>query len=88
MNAEYVQYKVCLTWDDEASQMDAAVPTLGIGDYGPDTNAALDSLREMVSFHVECLLDEGERVPESDEGEGVYIRVQVPVRAAQIAPTT
>lgn len=81
MNAEYVQYKVCLSWDEETSQMDAAIPTLGIGDCGPDTNAALDSLREMVSFHVECLLDEGEQLPESDEGVGVYIRVPLPVRA-------
>ena len=85
MAGEYVQYKVCLTWNEETNQMDAAVPTLGIGDCGPDTNAALDSLREMVSFHVACLLDEGERLPESDEGEGVYIRVPLPVRAGQAA---
>lgn len=82
MAGEYVQYKVCLTWDEETSQTDASVPTLGIGDYGPDTNAALNSLRQMVSFHVECLLDEGEQLPEPDEGEGVYIRVRLPVRGA------
>ncbi|MDE2838014.1 MAG: hypothetical protein OXL97_10990 [Chloroflexota bacterium] len=81
MNAAYVQYKVSLTWDEETNQMDAAIPTLGIGDCGPDTNTALDYLREMAAFHIECLLDEGERLPESDEGEGVYIRVPLPVRA-------
>lgn len=81
MNAEYVQYKVCFIWDEETSQVVADIPTLGIADYGPDVNTALNYLREMAAFHVECLLDEGERLPESDEGEGVYIRTPLPVRA-------
>ncbi len=86
MDAEHVQYKVCLTWDEETGLMVADIPALGIADDGPDTPTALDSVREMALFHMECLLDEREQLPESDEGEGVYIRVQVPVRADQAAP--
>ena len=83
MNQGFVEYKVCLSWDEETSQMVAAIPALGISDYGPDTNAALDNLRQMASFHLECLLEEGEQVPgESDEDAGLFIRVQLPSRAA------
>ena len=81
MSTDFVQYKVCFTWDEETSQMVADIPTLDIGDCGPDTNTALNYSREMAAFHIECLLDEGEQLPESDEGEGVYIRVPIPVRA-------
>ena len=69
MNQGFVEYKVCLSWDSETSQMVAAIPALGISDYGPDTNAALDSVREMALFHIEGLIEEGKEVPmEAHEG--------------------
>ena len=88
MPAGFIDYRVVVSHDEETGQTVAEIPALGIADDGSDANTALDNLCQMATFHLECLLDEGEQVPESDEGEGVYIRVQVPVRAAQTAPTT
>ena len=88
MAGDFAEYRVCLSWDEETGLVVADIPALGIADDGPDATTALESVREMALFHIECLLDEGEQLPEPDEGEGVYIRVQVPVRATQAASTT
>jgi predicted RNase H-like HicB family nuclease len=77
----FVDYKIDVFWDEETKQVVVDAPALGIADCAPDVNEALEYFREMATFHVECLLDEGEQLPESDEGEGVYIRVPLPVRA-------
>ena len=75
MAGVFAEYRVCLFRDEETDLIVADVPTLGIADDGPDAPAAFESVREMALFHIECLLDEGEQLPGSDEGEGVYIRV-------------
>lgn len=80
-SAEYVQYQVTLEWDEETRQMVAVVDTLDIGDCGEDTESAIAWLHKMVEFHVECLIEEGNQLPDSDEGEGFYIRTPVPAHA-------
>ena len=83
MRAECADYKVRLHWDAATEQMVAEIPALGIGDYGANAAAALESLREMTAFHLECLEEEGRTAPqETDESEGVFIRVRRPSRAA------
>ena len=82
MAERFVDYKVCLSWDAETELVVADLPALGIADDGPDAPAALDSVREMAAFHIEGLIEKGQRVPEEpDRGEGVFIRTQVPVYA-------
>lgn len=83
MSAECADYKVRLQWDPGTEQMVAEIPALGIGDYGANAASALESLREMAAFHLECLSDEGKSAPsETDDGEGVFIRIRRPSRAA------
>ncbi len=83
MPKEFADYRVCLSWDPETKLVVADIPALGIADDGPDASTALDSVREMAAFHLECLAEEGSRVPvETYEGEGVFIRVRFPSRAA------
>ena len=83
MTAKCADYKVRLQWDAETEQVTAEIPALGIGDYGVNAASALESLREMAAFHLECLLEEGKAAPaETDDGEGVFIRVRRPSRAA------
>ena len=80
---ECADYKVRLQRDAETNQVVADIPALGISDYAPDEASALDSLREMAAFHLECLFEEGAPAPvETDESEGVFIRVRRPSRAA------
>ena len=83
MSKEFADYRVCLSWDSETKLVVADIPALGIADDGPDAPTALDSVREMAEFHLECLAEEGSEVPmETDVGEGVFIRVRFPIRAA------
>lgn len=83
MSPERLDYKVRLQWDAETNQVVADIPALGISDYVPDAALAFESLREMAAFHLECLLEEGTPAPvETDESEGVFIRVRRPSRAA------
>ena len=80
---QFVEYAVQISYDKETDQVVAEVPTLDIADYGPTVEEAMGSLREMVAFHLECLLEEGSAIPPSDaSNEGYFIRTTVPSRAA------
>ena len=62
------QFKVVLSRDPKTRQTVAHVPALDIADYGIDSEEALNSLRDMLVFHLECLVSEGKAVPR-DEGQ-------------------
>ena len=77
------QYWVKLIRDKETGQVVAKIPALGIADYGADSRTAIQRLKKMAAFHLECLELEGEPIPEEKHtGEGLYLRVKVPVVAA------
>ena len=63
MPAGFIDYRFTVLHDAETGQMVAAIPALGISDYGPDSASMLDRLRDMAAFHLECLLDEGSGYP-------------------------
>jgi len=78
-----LQYRVVISKDPETGSVVAEIPSLQIADYGADVPEALDRLREMVTFHLECLREEGKPIPaERDEPEGFYLRVHAPAHAA------
>ena len=78
----FYEFWVRLLKDEETGQVVAEVPTLEISDYGPDSQEALQHLREMVAFHLECLLAEDKSIPEEEiTEEGLYLRVRRPVGA-------
>ena len=82
-SSDFLQVKVILIKDPETGQVVAEVPSLGIADYGVDSQEALDNLQEMLVFHLECLQAEGKQIPsEESEGEGLYLRVRLPVSAS------
>ena len=84
MNTKEIhQYRVTFKRDPETGQTVAQVPALNIADHGIDTEEALDRLRDMLVFHLECLASEGKPIPRDDgEQEGVYLRVRLPVGAS------
>ena len=80
---EFREFHVRLSKDHETGQVVAEAPSLGIADYGSDHRKSLGRLRTMVSFHLECLVNEGKPIPkEKRQGESVYLRVKIPVRAS------
>jgi predicted RNase H-like HicB family nuclease len=78
----YLQYRVKLSRDKATGLIVAEVPTLGIADDGIDHDEALRNIRQMITFHLSCLGEEGKLVPlEKRTGEGVYVRIRAPARA-------
>jgi hypothetical protein len=83
INQAFCQYRVRLLKDKATGQVVAEVPTLGIADYGLDSQQALTLLQRMVSFHLECLVAEGQHIPrEKRSGKGLYLQVPYPLNAA------
>jgi hypothetical protein len=81
--AKFYQFQVKLVRDNETGQVVAKIPALDISDYGSDAQTAIQRLKRMTVFHLECLEQEGKPVPqEKQNGEGLYLRVKVPVIAA------
>lgn len=79
----FYQYRVVLSQDEETGQVVALVPALDIADFGADAQEALKNVQEMIAFHLECLLEEGQIIPEERLAtEGVYVRVRLPAHAS------
>ncbi|EKD22731.1 MAG: hypothetical protein ACD_83C00291G0005 [uncultured bacterium] len=49
------------------------VPTLGISDYGPTIEEALDNTQKLIKFHIESLIEEGEEVPGPDDANNIIV---------------
>ena len=78
-----LQYRVLVAKDPETGSVVAEIPALQIADFGVDVPEALDRLRAMLTFHLECLQEEGKALPfEGEEQEGLYLRVKLPAHAA------
>ncbi len=76
-------YHVAFTRDADTDRIVAEVPTLDLADFGADVPEALDRLQAIVSFHLDCLVQEGKPIPvERREDAGFYLRVQPPPHAA------
>ncbi len=78
-----LEYRVLVSKDPETGSLVAEIPALHLADFGADVPEALDRLKAMVSFHLECLLEEGKPIPsEGEDQEGLYLRVKLPAHAA------
>jgi predicted RNase H-like HicB family nuclease len=76
-------YHVAFSRDAETDRVVVEVPALQLADFGADVPEALDRLQAMVSFHLDCLVQEGKPIPvERGEDAGFYLRVKLPPHAA------
>jgi len=66
---ELYEYRVILSHDEETGHVVAEVPALGIADFGDNAEQALQSIQEMIAFHIECLIEDGKPVPEETSSE-------------------
>ena len=78
-----VEYRVVVLKDQETGSVVAEIPALHLADYGADLPEALDRLRTMLTFHLDCLREEGKPFPADLEGqEGFFLRINLPAHAA------
>jgi predicted RNase H-like HicB family nuclease len=76
-------YYVGFTRDPETASVVAEIPALQIADFGADVPEALERLQAMVTFHLDCLVQEGRAIPAGEREEaGLYLRVKPPPDAA------
>ena len=76
-------YHVVFSRDPETKSVVAEIPTLEIADYGADVPEALERLQAMVSFDLECLIQERTAILRGDSEEiGLYLRVRPPADVA------
>jgi predicted RNase H-like HicB family nuclease len=54
-----LHYQVVFTRDPETTSVVAEIPALLLADFGADIPEVLDRLQAMVTFHLECLVEEG-----------------------------
>lgn len=81
--AAILDYRVAFTRDPETASVVAEIPALQIADFGVDVPEALERLQAMVTFHLDCLVQEGKPIPTEDREEaGLYLRVKLPPHAA------
>ena len=83
ISEKYLEYRITFSKDKATGLIVAKVPTLGIADDGKGREEALGNIKKMIAFHLECLFEEGQKIPiEKELGEGIYVRVKHPARAA------
>lgn len=76
VKTEVFNYRVIIErerYDDGKSVYAAYVPALGISDYGPTFEKALENTEKLIKFHVECLIEEGEPVPAPDDLTNILV---------------
>ena len=74
-------YRVILKTERENGQICVSLPTLNnISDFGSTVEEALENLRELAQFALECMQADGEEVPFSDRNlDGrLYLSLRVP----------
>jgi predicted RNase H-like HicB family nuclease len=61
------RYTVVLTPEPETGGYSVTVPALpGLFTQGDTKDEALQAAREAIAFHLECLAEEGETIPEDE----------------------
>ena len=82
---QVLNYRVIIEPEVVKSQTvyNAYCPTLELADYGDTVEAALKSMRSMMKFHIECLIEEGQLVPQPDHPESFVsmTSIKIPLTA-------
>jgi len=87
--AMWRNYRVTLKTERENRQICASLPTLNnISDFGSTVEEALNNLRELAQFALECMQADGEEIPPSDRSLNgrLYLSLRVPQHRGRYAP--
>ena len=81
MQTHILNYRIIVEPDTETGTerkgYTATCPTLGIAADGDTIEEALGNIKSLVQFHLKCLKEEGEEIPEPDRVEGLVTNLQV-----------
>lgn len=81
METKILNYRIVIEPDKETGTerkgFTAYCPTLGIADDGATVEESLKNLKSMIRFHLKCLLDEGEKIPEPDIEESFITNLKI-----------
>ena len=82
MKTHILNYRVIIEPDEETGTdkptFSAYCPTLGLADYGDTVDEAIQSMTKMIIFHLDCLKEEGQKIPNPDSKIGFITSIQVP----------
>lgn len=88
MEAKALNYRVIIEPEKMGRRKvyNAYCPTLGLADYGDTVEEAFSSIKKLVAFHVESLIEDNQPVPFSDEEREFIslatVKVEVPPNIA------
>jgi predicted RNase H-like HicB family nuclease len=72
-------YRVILKTERENGQICASLPKLNnISDFGSTVEEALENLRKLAQFALECMQADGAEIPPSDRNGRLYLSLRVP----------
>lgn len=68
MNGERLSrvYKVVIEPDEHGGFVASAPSVPGVYEQGQTPDEAFERMREAMTFHLDCMLEEGEKIPPSD----------------------
>jgi predicted RNase H-like HicB family nuclease len=80
MQTHILNYRIIIEPDTETGTekpgYTATCPTLGIAADGDTIENALANIKSLVRFHLKCLKEEGEEIPEPDRVEDLVTNMQ------------
>ena len=81
MQTHILNYRIIVEPDTETGTerkgYTATCPTLGIAADGDAIEEALKNIKSLMQFHLECLAQEEEEIPEPDRIEGLVTNIQI-----------
>lgn len=81
MQTHILNYRIIIEPDTETGTekpgYTASCYTLGIAADGDTIEEVLANIKSLVQFHLKCLAEEGEEIPEPDKMEGFVTTMQV-----------
>ena len=81
METKILNYRIIIEPDTETGTekpgFSASCPTLGIAADGDTIEEALKQIKSLIKFHLKCLAEEGESIPEPDSIQGLVTNITV-----------
>lgn len=91
MQKQVLNYRIIIEPEKMGKEMtyNAYCPTLNLADYGYSIDEAVKNIRSLIKFHIECLLEDGQEVPEENTNEEIITSTKVSIEGtgagAQVA---
>ena len=81
MKSKVLNYSIIIEPDTETGTnkpgFSAHCPALGIADDGNTVEEALANIKKTIKFHLDCLAEEGKKIPISTSAQSFLTNIQV-----------